>query len=139
MARVKLHGKEYRIIRIEHAKLGSMAELQYQSGWKLKELNERIAFESYAMAALMFLTLWEAGERPTWDDCLNIASDGTDVEWIKEPSDTDPDDDSEEAAGPTQAPTASDRGAAGEAAKGRAAGRRSPTKTTGSKSKSTSA
>ena len=127
MARMRIAGydEEMRVISPSNAHLGSLAELQYQTGWKMAEVEARGQLEFQATLLVLFLTLHQHGHRPRWDDLQSFPPES--IEWIKEPSDDPETDDAE--ADPTTARTDSDPGAGDEVAPAKASGRPSRAKT----------
>lgn len=127
MARMRIAGydEEMRVISPSTAHLGSLAELQYQTGWKMAEVEARGQLEFQATLLVLFLTLHQHGHRPRWEALQSIEQES--IEWIQEPSDN-PEADVDEA-DPTTARTDSDPGAGDEAAPAKASGRPSRSRT----------
>lgn len=73
-----------RAVNPQRAPLHLLADLQMETGWTMKEFQERgRSFYGHAMS--IWLTLHNAGFTITWDEAQNLSLD--DIELIEEPGD----------------------------------------------------
>lgn len=118
MAKLKVDGRELRLVTPDTAKTRDVMALQDESGMKLQELRERSQDnETFAILITSFLTQRNAGIFKSWDELLE--GDFTALgELVAEPGDEAriPGAEGEESLDPPYAPTSAEAAAATPAA-----------------------
>lgn len=84
--RIIIDGEELIARNLDTARLRDIAELQRQTGWKMKEIREQVtAADIFGPAITLFLTLACYGHEPDWDDILD--RDVKSIDFQKDPID----------------------------------------------------